>query len=67
LGPSAVAICTQYLFKRDDAVNYSLLIVSVTAALLAAALLWTGLKPFLKSLDNLNLWVVEDRAKAERA
>jgi hypothetical protein len=30
IGPSAVAMCTQYLFRRDNAVNYSLLIVSVT-------------------------------------
>ena len=27
LGPTAVAVCTQYLFRRDDAVNYSLLVV----------------------------------------
>jgi len=67
LGPSAVAMCTQYLFKRDAAVNYSLLVVSVTASLLAALLLWNGLKPFLRSLDNLNLWVAEDRAKTGRA
>jgi MFS family permease len=67
IGPSAVAICTQYLFKRDAAVNYSLLVVSVTASVLAAALLWTGLKPFLRSLEHLNLWVAEDRAKTERA
>ena len=31
LGPTAVAVCTQYLFKRDDAVNYSLLVVHLVA------------------------------------
>jgi MFS family permease len=67
LGPTAVAMCTQYLFKRDAAVNYSLLVVSVTASVLAAGLLWSGLKPFLRSLEHLNLWVAEDRAKAARA
>jgi hypothetical protein len=60
IGPSAVAIlCTQYLFRRDAAVNYSLLLVSVTACLLAAALLASGLKPFLKSLDRLRNWSAE--------
>jgi MFS family permease len=60
IGPSAVAMCTQYLFRRDNAVNYSLLIVSVTACLLSAALLASGLKPFLKSLDRLRAWVPEE-------
>ena len=59
LGPTAVAFCTQYVFQRDDAVNYSLLVVAVTASVLAALLLWTGLKPFLRSLDRLNLWIDE--------
>src|SRR5580704_13396013 len=62
IGPSAVAICTQYLFRRDAAVNYSLLLVSVTACLLSALLLASGLKPFLKSLDGLRNWTAEERA-----
>jgi MFS family permease len=62
IGPSAVAMCTQYLFKRDDAVNYSLLLVTVTTCLLSALLLASGLKPFLKSLDRLREWVAEERA-----
>jgi MFS family permease len=62
IGPSAVAMCTQYLFRRDTAVNYSLLIVSVTACLLSAALLASGLKPFLKSLDRLRDWTPQERA-----
>ena len=62
IGPSAVAMCTQYLFRRDAAVNYSLLLVSVTGCLLAAALLASGLKPFLKSLDRLRNWTPEEHA-----
>jgi hypothetical protein len=61
IGPSAVAMCTQYLFRRDNAVNYSLLIVSVTACLLSATLLASGLKPFLKSLDRLRDWTPQER------
>jgi MFS family permease len=56
LGPTAVAVCTQYIFRRDDAVNYSLLVVHLVALSLAAILLGGGLKPFLRSLDRLNRW-----------
>ena len=59
LGPTAVAFCTQYVFGRDNAVNYSLLVVAVTASALSAVLLWSGLKPFLRSLQHLNLWIDE--------
>jgi MFS family permease len=56
IGPTAVAACTQYFFRRDDAVNYSLLVVSVMALLAAALLLWKGSKAFLGSLDRLRVW-----------
>jgi hypothetical protein len=62
MGPTAVALCTEKLFGRDDAVNHSLLIVTVGASVLAAMLLWSGLKPFLRSLDRLNQWVAAERA-----
>jgi MFS family permease len=55
LGPTTVAWCTQYLFHRDDALRYSMLIVFVSACLISAALLWSGLKPFLTSLKRLQL------------
>jgi hypothetical protein len=54
-----VAFCTQYVFGRDNAVNYSLLVVAVTASVLSAVLLWSGLKPFLRSLQHLNQWIDE--------
>lgn len=62
LGPTAVALGTQYLFGRDDAVNYSLLVVTASACALAAVLLGSGLKPFLKSLERLNKWATDERA-----
>jgi Major Facilitator Superfamily len=55
LGPSAVAWCTQYIFHRDDALRYSMLIVFGAACLLSAGLLRTCLKPFLTSLGRLQL------------
>lgn len=62
LGPTAVAVSTQYLFRRDDAVNYALLLVTVLASALAAFLLWSGLKPFLRSLERLSRWVADEGA-----
>jgi MFS family permease len=61
LGPTAVAFFTQHVFGRDEAVNYSLLVVAVTASSASAILLWSGLKPFLRSLDRLNLWIADER------
>jgi MFS family permease len=55
-GPTAVAMVNQYVFGRDDALNYSLLIVNVAALALGAILLRLGLKPFLRSLDRLREW-----------
>jgi MFS family permease len=63
LGPTAVAVCTQYLFGRDEAVNYSLLIVTVTASAIAAVVLWSGLKPFLRSLERLTAWAAEQTSR----
>jgi MFS family permease len=56
LGPTAVALMTDYVFRNDDAVRYSLLVVGTAAHLLAAGLLWNGLKPFLVSLERLKQW-----------
>jgi len=56
LGPTAVALCTDHLFGREDAVRYSLLIVTVLASAIAAIMLWAGLKPFLRSLERLQRW-----------
>jgi MFS family permease len=56
VGPTAVAACTQYLFGRDDAVQYSLAIVTSLACALASLLLYGALKPFLASLERLGVW-----------
>jgi MFS family permease len=56
LGPSAVAAATDFIFKDDHAVRYSLLLVESFAHLAAATLLWAGIKPFLASLDRLKQW-----------
>src|SRR5260370_23343209 len=62
MGPTAVAVCTQYVFGRDEALNYSLLIVTVTASVIGALILWSGLKPFLRSLERLAAWAAGQKA-----
>ncbi len=57
LGPTAVALTTDYIFRDDNAVNYSLLIVGTIAHVISGILLWAGLKPFLQSLDRLKEWI----------
>ena len=56
IGPTAVGALTQYAFGRDDAVRYSLVIVTTVACGLAAAFLYAALAPFLASLEKLRIW-----------
>lgn len=56
LGPTAVAMMTDYVFHDDNAVNLSLLVVATVAHIGAAVLLWLGLKPFVRSLDHMKAW-----------
>jgi len=52
LGPTAVALITDYVFHNDMMVGYSLLIVTVLAHVAAIAFFWTGLKPFVRSKER---------------
>jgi MFS family permease len=56
VGPTAVGVLTQHVFGRDDAVRYSLAIVTCAACALAAACLYGALKPFVASLERLDAW-----------
>ena len=56
LGPTAVAVMTDYVFQDDNMVNYSLLSVATLAHIGSAILLWLGLKPYLTSLNRLREW-----------
>jgi MFS family permease len=52
LGPTAVALTTDYVFGDDNAVGMSLLAVTCVAHLVSSLLLWRGLRPFNASLDR---------------
>ena len=53
LGPTAVATLTEDVFRDKNAVHLSLLVVGVVAHVVAAALLWLGLKHYRRSLGIL--------------
>lgn len=56
LGPTAVALCTDYLFGDDQAVRYSLALAPTLALLLASLLLVTGLPHYRASVERLKTW-----------
>ncbi|MGH7817376.1 MAG: spinster family MFS transporter [Candidatus Binatia bacterium] len=58
LGPTAVALMTDYVFRNEQSVNFSILVVGVTAQLSGVAVLWAGLKPFLRSVDRVKEWMM---------
>jgi MFS family permease len=53
VGPTAVAMITDYVFHDDNRVGSSLLLVASTAHLFAGLLLWLGRKPFLRTQESL--------------
>ncbi|MNF86803.1 Major Facilitator Superfamily protein [compost metagenome] len=61
LGPTAVALFTDYVFGDDAALRYSLLIVTSLAVTGSVVLLWMGLKPYRESLQRLQQWGVEEK------
>ena len=52
VGPTAVALVTDYVFADDHALKWSMLIVGTIANILAIALLAAGLKPYRETLQR---------------
>ena len=46
LGPTITALITDYVFKDEDAVGFSIAIMVAGSGLVAAIILWRGLEPF---------------------
>ncbi|MBB2494453.1 spinster family MFS transporter [Aquipseudomonas ullengensis] len=67
LGPTFVALVTDYVFADDQALRYSLLYVTTASVLLAIGLLWMGLKPYRASLEQLQRWVPESTSGTPQA
>lgn len=56
LGPTAVALLTDYVFVREDALNLSMSLLAGTLAPLAALITWFGLKPYGESVARAGVW-----------
>lgn len=64
LGPTAVALVTDYVCRDVNRVHVSLFAVETLAHLAAVALLWLGLGPFRRSLEYLAAWDSRPRSWA---
>jgi len=56
VGPTGVALLTDYVFRDDAALRYSLAVASTVAMLGAVALLWTGLGAYRESVRYRAEW-----------
>lgn len=56
IGPTAVAMVTDYVFKDDMAIRYSIFWVSCIITVGAVALLWLGIKPYREARETLAAW-----------
>ncbi|GEA10435.1 MFS transporter [Alteromonas sp. KUL49] len=54
LGPTLVALCTDYLFGAPEQVGYSLLLVTSIAMITSAILLWRSLPHYRKTIECLS-------------
>jgi len=64
IGPTAVALVTDYGFADDQALRYSLLIVSGLVVACAIVLLGKGLQPYRESVERLQRWSANPAAEA---
>ncbi len=62
LGPTSVALITDFVFRNPQAVNFSIAAIVPAAALLAALLFRIGYAPYLRTLDRLPHWMPRERA-----
>ncbi|VXA97209.1 MFS transporter [Pseudomonas sp. 8AS] len=67
VGPTAVALVTDYVFADDQALRYSLLLVSSLAVLSSVVLLGMSLRPYRASLLRLQQWAPTALPEGARA
>lgn len=61
IGPTAVALTTDYVFGDEAMLRYSLVTVGIAAHVAACLLFFVGLKPYRRSLDRVKEWEAEPR------
>jgi MFS family permease len=56
LGPTAVALFTDYVFHAESALRYSITAVAAITTPLAVLIVWCGLKPYGRSVLRASHW-----------
>ena len=56
MGATSVALLTDFVFRDDADLRYSLTIVAAVAMSFATISLWLGLKPYRRSLERSRAW-----------
>ena len=56
IGPTAVALVTDYVFQDDMAIRYSIFWVASVITIGAVVLLWMGIKPYREARETLVAW-----------
>jgi hypothetical protein len=65
IGPTAVAMLTDDVFRDKQAVHLSLLAVGAFSFALASILLWFGLAFYRRSLDYHDRWLERDELRCQ--
>jgi spore maturation protein SpmA len=58
LGPTAVALLTDHVFAREDALNLAMSLIAVILGPIAALITWYGLKPYGESVARAGQWTM---------
>ena len=61
LGPTAVALFTDYLFRSDRMLGRSIAVATLTLGCLTAVIMWFGIKPYGRALAQLKAQDFRDR------
>lgn len=61
LGPTSIALVTDFVFKDEQMLRYSLACVPPVILIVGAAIGFLALKPYLKSLDYLEHWSAQHK------
>ena len=56
LGPTAVALLTDYLFRDDGALRYSMSVVGAVTGLMSVVVVWAGLRPYRRAVIEAESW-----------
>jgi len=56
LGPTAIAVATDYVFGADEAVGYSLALVAGITGPVGALVFWFGLPHYRRSIERSRAW-----------